>query len=520
MTKPFCYVTDTNKIIKPGVLDQYSSKAAAVTQDGSKQATPDIFTNAYSEHGLIEPPYPPTYLTNLSSLNTHHNRCVKTKALDVAGNGYTLNPVGDAPNESNRGKLKEFFDQLPPDIWQSCHQDVEEIGYGAVELIRYGDTSDGEPQSLVHIPAHTIRVHKDFKKFMQLRGTDQAWFKLVDTEGEIDSKTGTPLDESIPELLEQEAKVRANEVLFYKTYSTASDYYGLPDIVPAIGAVYGDKSRNDYNISFFQNYGIPTYAVTISGDFEDELVDPEDENSLTYLETAIQQHFRNIQSNPHSTLFLSVPSRPGAEGNVDIKFEPLSVETKEASFRLYRTDNRDEIITAHGMDPYRVGITVAGSLGGNTAIESKKNYKTGTVEPRQRLWEDLINKHIIRNGFGIFDWEFRFNNIDVEDDANDLTLMTGLFQLGAVTPNQVIRRFGDRFGLEVGEHPSMDTHYLQGRPLETEEQETDVQTNLDTIQVLESLQKDLVEIANEESDEDGDEDTGLIGRVKNLTRSN
>lgn len=513
MSRPFCYVTDNNKIIRPGVLDQYSTKS----QDGmSKQAPPDLFTNAYSEYGLIEPPYTPTYLTNLSSLNTYHARCVKTKALDVGGNGYTLNPIGDNPSEQNYQKLKEFFDQLPSDLWVNSHQDAEEVGYAAVELIRYGDQPEGEPQSLVHIPSYTIRIHKDFKKFMQLRGTGRAWFKLVDTDGEINNKTGNPLGESIPELLEQEEGTRANEVIYYKTYSTMTDYYGMPDITPAIGAVYGDKSRNDYNISFFQNFGIPAYVVTVSGDFEDELTDPEDPESKTYLETQIENHLHNIQSNPHSTLFLSIPSRPGSDGKVEVNFEPLSVDVKEASFRLYRSDNRDEIITAHGMDPYRIGVTVTGSLGGNTAIESKKNYKTSIIEPRQRLWEDLINKHIVRNGFGINDWEFKFNDIDVEDEQNDLQILTGLFQLGAVTPNQVIRRFGDRFGLEEGEHPSMDTHYLQGRPLETEDG-GDVQTTLDTVKVLESLKHDLLEIADEQSEKDGSEDRGIISRVKNLT---
>lgn len=517
MSKPFCYVTNTGNMIKPGVLDDYTTK-----QDGntptSKQATPDLFTNSYSEYGLIEPPYTPTYLTHLSELNTYHARCVKTKSLDVGGGGYTINPLTDNPSQTNYDKLKLFFDNQPQDLWVNAHQDVEEVGYAAVELMRYGDQPDGEPVLLAHIPSYTLRVHKDFNKYMQLRGTGRAWFKAAGSDIEIDSKTGSPLDESIPELLNPEQKVRANEVLFYKSYSTASDYYGLPDITPAIGALYGDKSRTDYNIAFFSNYGIPTYAVTISGDFDDELVDPDDENSLTFLETAIQQHFRNIQQNPHSTLFLSVPSRDGAEGKVDIKFEPLSVETKEASFRLYRTDNRDEIVTAHGMDPYRIGITVTGSLGGNTSIESKKNYKNSIVKPRQEAWENLINQYIVRDGFKIMDWEFRFNEIDTEDEQSDLTLLTNLFQLGAVTPNQVIRRFGDRFGLEEGDHPSMDTHYLANRPLETTIQEQDVQTNLDTIKILESLKQDLLEVADDpnQSTIDGSKDRGVINRIKKL----
>jgi len=105
----------------------------------------------------------------------------------------------------------------------------------------------------------------------------------------------------------------------------------------------------------------------------------------------------------------------------------------------------------------------------------------------------------------------------VEDEQSDLSIMERLFQLGAVTPNQLIRRFGDRYGLEEGEHESMDKHYLASRPLETEPQEVDMQVNLDTIKVLESLKADLLEMADDTSSEDGNEDRGIINRIKKVT---
>jgi len=48
-----------------------------------------------------------------------------------------------------------------------------------------------------------------------------------------------------------------------------------------------------------------------------------------------------------------VPTMEG-QGEVNIEFKPLSTEVKEASFRLFRQDNRDEILAAHGVPPYRM----------------------------------------------------------------------------------------------------------------------------------------------------------------------
>ena len=90
---------------------------------------------------------------------------------------------------------------------------------------------------------------------------------------------------------------------------------------------------------------------------------------------------------------MSVPAIEG-QGEVNIEFKRFECEVKEASFRLHRQDNRDEILAAHGVPPYRVGVAETGSLGGNTARESTEIYKRSVIEPRQEMLESMINKHI------------------------------------------------------------------------------------------------------------------------------
>ncbi len=194
-------------------------------------------------------------------------------------------------------------------------------------------------------------------------------------------------------------------------------------------------------------------------------------------------------------MVLAVPTG-GQAGEVKIEFKPLAVETKEASFRLYRTDNRDEVIAAHRVPPYRLGISETGSLGGTTATESIEIYKTSVIEPRQQVLEAAINKYILwatpeEGGFGATGWKFEFADIDNADETHDVDLLCKLFDKGAVTPNQIIKHFSKRFSLEVVDHPAMDAHYIGGYPIDMDVEPVPPEVN----NVLRSLQDKLLLIA-------------------------
>ncbi len=489
MAKPFGIVTKAGRFVRQDILEQYAVKSE------SKKLPPDSFSESYGKLGLVQPLYNPEALARLLELNTYHYRCCRTKARETAGLGWVLKPTdeenGYEENDSYR-RLEAFFNNLPEPVstmFNKAMFDHESIGYGAIELAREGNDPEGEPALLEHIPAHTLRRHKDLKRFVQQRGNKKRWFKLAGYEYDVDFETGWEY-----ELGSLAPERRATEIIWVMNYTPRSDYYGLPDVIPAIGAIHGDLSRRDYNINFFDNYGVPAYAVFITGNYEDEdELDAEgNPTGKTVLESEIEAHFEKVNKNPHSTLILSIPTRD-REGEVKVELKPLAQETKEASFRLYRKDNRDEVLSAHGVPPYRAGIAEEGSLGGSTAKESTEIYKRSIIEPRQETLESLINQEVILKGFGIEDWMFEFAEIDTTDQKHDLEICKGLFELGAMTPNQIIRHFKDQFGLEESEQPAMDAHYIKGQPVDLEQEPTDQDEEAE--QVLLSLQNRLVEVA-------------------------
>lgn len=437
--KPFGVVTKSGTFVHNNVLNQYATKAES-------RKLKDGFGGDYATEKLITPLYNPESLAKLMEMNTYHYRAVKTKARDTAGQGWELADVGDATTQEGEMEqaadaLKIMLDALTPPltiILDHAQTDYESVGWACIELIRENYAGDGPIVDIEHIPAHTIRLHKDGLRYLQKRGVKKRWFKAIDAQVDVDADTGDvkPLGALAPER-------RATELMMWVNYTPRSDYYGLPDILPALGALQGDIARRDYNIAFFDNFGVPAYAVFITGDFEAGDA-TEDANGVerTPLEAAIEEHFQELAKNPHSTLILTIPGT-----DVKVDFQPLAMEVKEASFRMYRMDNRDEILAAHGVPPYRAGIAETGSLGGSTAEESTEIYKRSVIEPRQSLIEHYFNRYIVRGAFGVTTKEFRLSRLDTSDEQHDMSMLQNLFAMGAVSVQEVRAIWAKRFNL-------------------------------------------------------------------------
>lgn len=377
------------------------------------------------------------------------------------------------------------------------------MGYGALEVIREGK-SKSNIIGLSHIPSQHLRRHKDGFRVKQQIGTETVWFVIYGKNRRDGKKVDVRADNgaiapfnSLPE------NERANELLWRMDYTPKSQYYGLAKIVPAIGAIHGDLSRSIYNTSFFKNYGMPAFAVMVSGDFEDYDKEPGEEgyDVTKTLKYKISQQIKEVMKNPHSAVTILVPSE-GEEGNVEIKLQPLSIETKEASFRLYRKDNRDEVLVAHRVPGYRIGINETGALGGSNAEEANRIYKDSVVEPIQADDEADINLLIKETFEGKASWQFAVNEIDIRDMAADMGIAKDMVANAAMKPKEMRSYFSERFGLEEDDDPYLDEYYMNGVPLEKIWEQSQVEPP-GSSQVLGRLEQDLTEGLDNFDDEIG-----------------
>lgn len=467
------YVLEDGEVLSEKQMDKYLVK----DKGQSNKLPSDKFDENYSGDGLVEPLYNIEALAQLLEINTYHYRAVKTKARDIAGLGWSLAPKEglENPSKEDKERATKLLENCNPnktflELLDMVMVDLESTGNGYLEVIRGVDGE--EVVGLEHIPTHTIRVHKDMERYVHKRGKSKVWFKTFNTGVDVHKDTG-----EVSSLGSLEVGERATEILHLKNYTSRSDYYGVPDILPALGAVLGDRGVQEYNISFFENHAVPAYAVTISGADLDEQT-----------ERDIKKFFqKDIKNSNHSTLVLTAQPPEGEYDAppVEFNFQALSTETKEASFSVYRQGNRDEILSAHGVPPYRAGVVAEGQMGGSSARETTEIYKQSVVRPKQEMLESRINRFILQQGMEIEDWVLVLNEIDTRDEDREIERMKKLFDMGYYSPNMLREELGD----EPVDDPAMDMHYIQGQPI----------GNRDLLDSVKSLHKELVQAVHKDA---------------------
>lgn len=477
------FVSKDGEVVK-SYIDQF-----AVKDKDTQQLPPDKFQGNYTENNLIEPLYNLESLAQLLEINPFHYRAVKTKARDVAGLGWKLEPSEDIedPNQASEEQKELAMELLkrPNDdehlseVNDKVMVDLEATGNGYHEVVK---NEDGVVTGLNHIPSHTIRRHADLNRYVQQRGNKKVWFKKYGYEYDVDKNTGNIKEEG-----ELEHEQKANEILHIQNYTSRDDYYGIPDIVPAIGSILGDKKAKEYNIKYFENHAVPAYAVTVTGS---EL----DEETERQIKKFFQQDVQDVQQ---STLVITAAKDEGDDSAepIEINFEKLENDNEDSSFQQYRQDNRDEILSVHGVPPYRAGITIEGQLGGSSAGESTEIYKQSVIKPRQEMLENQINRHILQEGLEITDWVFRFEEIDTRDEDKEVERMKKLQDMAAYSPNGIL----EYFGLEPSDDPNMNEHFLQGKSLE-QLMKSEEGGGMDSMfNSVKALHEDLAEVARKDS---------------------
>ncbi len=372
--------TNTGGILPVSTLDRYQM-AKAQTAASSTRVQPDKVVSRVSldihDRGLKKRPYDPEILLALYESNPILFRTIKQIASDVAGLGYKLIlRDGVAEDEQQRTKATNFLERPNSDgiplrrILEALVVDWGAIGYFALEVIR---NAQGKVGGISHTPAHKIWVHKSREKYCQISGKppDQefVWFRRFGSPECLDPGTGRP------------AKLRwnqqANELIFFHEHYPRNDFYGVPNVISAVGEVMSLIGIRDFNLGFFNNYGVPAYFVTLSGEWEDNTV----KSIQTFLNKGVRSDGESFQS-----IVIQTPEVGG-----EVNFEPLQVDQKEGSFRVYKDSLREDILAAYGMPPYRIGINQVGRLGGSNIREATEIYKQSVVEPLQENVEDIIN---------------------------------------------------------------------------------------------------------------------------------
>jgi len=389
--------------------------------DKSKQTKDaDSWSNTL---GLANKPFDPYAFLLLYDESPTLFRVINQIATDAAGLGYSLT-LNEHHKESITEKQRILTLLKNPNggkssfrqIMNSLIIDYELVGYQALEVVR---GKNNKVTKIFHLPVCDLWVHADGNKFCQKSGTKEVWFSEfsndVDRLRIKSSNGGIQEDLTLDDI--------GNEIFFNKMYYPRSKLYGVPPLMSAVGHIASMIGIRDYNLSFFENLGIPAYLVQLTGKWSDDAADDIHKFINTELKGA---------SNANKTLILQSPS--GGEAT----FTPISTQAREGSFRLYLDSLKEDVLSVYSMPPYRIGIAEVGKLSGTTAKELNEIYKNGVIEPVQDELEKMMDAIINSEAY-----TFKFIDLDTKDKMLELSLETQKLNTGRISINELRRKAGE-----------------------------------------------------------------------------
>jgi len=418
----------SRQINKLNATPQYldSANAVATGDDaGSKQINPgDVYRNGYGLFDVITPPYNLYELAHYYDKSFANHAAIDAKVENIVGLGYYFDAtdrteraiemredaaaVKRARNRIERLKLevKDWLEGLNEDdtfttTMEKVYTDVQATGNGFIEV---GRKTNGEIGYVGHIPATTIRVRRLRDGFVQIIGNKIVYFRNFGASNR-NPITNDP---------------RPNEIIHIKEYSPLNTFYGVPDIMSALNSAIGDQLASQYNIDYFGNKAVPRYVITLKGaklsaDAEDKM--------FRFLQT-------NLKAQSHRTLYIPLPG--DSEGNkVDFKMEPIENGIQDGSFKEYRKQNRDDILTAHQVPISKLGGSDSSSI--SAALSQDRTFKEQVARPAQRTLEKIVNK-IIKEKTDIV--ELKFNELTLTDEIAQSQIIERYVRNKVMVPNE------------------------------------------------------------------------------------
>jgi PBSX family phage portal protein len=413
----------------------------------SKQI-PDVFSTLYTAGRAIEPPIDPNKLLTLTEENPVHASCLLAKTYDSVGRGWRLGPRVQTRTselealsvEEMQGTVQSKLDEICQDLtfeellFQASWE-LDAIGWSGWEIAR--DDAD-KIAAIYPIPAHTIRATKDNAVYVQIRSGQTRYFKTFGAPGAIGAQTGLVISDVSKE-------DEANEILVFKTYSPRTQYYGVPRWLSAVSAIAELTAIREYNVSFFSSGGVADALIHVKA---------ANLAAAEKIGTTIMKGLGESRGQGHTSVVT------GGDSDSDVVVRFMSPGGKrEGQFSQRRDGLINEVLIAHQVPPYRIGLAITGSLGGSAASEMLRTYRIGVVEPRQGIIESRVNKTLFgEHGVDLAALGLRWMLSDISWDETELNLEIAVktVQFGMFTPNEGRVQMGK----EKLDSPEMDRVYM------------------------------------------------------------
>jgi len=232
----------------------------------------------------------------------------------------------------------------------------------------------------------------------------------------------------------------ADDVIMFKYFSPTKDWRGQATILAATTTILLEQYIESYEKGFFKNGAI------ISGIIKPSNPDIRiDEASMRRL----KQEF--IDANTGTSNYFALAAFPS-----EVSYEPISPNPKDMQMDLLKRMTREQILSAFGVPPVMVQLLEHAKYD-NYKLQMQAFFR-GVMRPKMRIISSELTRFVNKEfgGDGQEYWvEFDFEEFLGEDETLKAERFFKFFQMGAVSPNDVVETFGLGEPYEGGE-----THFV------------------------------------------------------------
>ncbi len=435
---------------------------------GQSKQIDDIFNEFYSQGYIIQPEMNIEALARISENSDILQVCIEAYKNNIVGFGTVLDYNFDYKEETSKksvadedwSKYEVFlkycnFDERFTGVLKKFIDDRERLGYGTIECIA---DEVGEISEIQHIPSHTIRLCKEsepieveeiitdtkgnerkikrwkkFKKFIQMVGSKQVYFKELGDPRKLNRFTGEYTEKI-------DIDKEANAIIFDNIYCPYTPY-GLPRYIGALVKMMGSRSADELNFRYFEDgRHIPLAVVVENGQLTQDSIDV-----LSGAKGVDAQHkYLILEAEPFTDEGgIDLDEK---KSNVKIHFEKLAeIMQDDALFLEYLKNNRDIVRSSFRLAPIYTGDTQ--DFNRATAETAKQITEEQTFEPLREDLADLLNKKLMKD-LNIKYVELKFKGPKTTDDTEIAKALTPYIAGGVATPNMLLDSLGKLIGKE------------------------------------------------------------------------
>jgi len=392
-------------------------------EDRRKRSQSDaLLDDLAGEYAFDWIPFPdgidPMSLAELFNMDPTHQACCIIKARAVAAGGFHFEKV-DKKGAKTPKELENIFDYAFPEgllEWlYGLMLDYEAIGNCYFEVVR--TVTGSKVKALPPAPAFTIRRvppnHRTGCHYIQMYSGYQRFFREFET----------------PKPTKIEGQKLVNEMIHIKKTVPTSFWYGLPEIMGALQAMYGAKRAMSYLVDMMESKGMPNYLLIFEG-ARNFILEQDRDTINRYLQQMLQQGGGKL---------LTIGTPPNSKAHV----EKLTMNVPAGDLVSLIKECRDQIARVHQVPPRLLSVIERGSgLGGSEILGDLEQFKRLVLMPRQQMWENVLYRALIHPNKKLRSWRIKFHSMDLEDIRNQMMALTGYVRNGTMTVNEARARIG------------------------------------------------------------------------------